>query len=169
MKKIIAALFVTLVLLVGCNDQSSITSPDVADSPQWIELRTNSLGKIEADYVEKEINGARGGWILFRYGYLRIPRKAFSGTEVISVSNDRELAVLDFGPEMNFDKNLRLSAIYTNLDLSGVNPSDVDFGYMGENGFEPVKYSRLVVNVNAGILAVYGAKLNHFSRYGWIR
>jgi hypothetical protein len=169
MKKLIVISLLTMIFFVACNDQNSITSPDSASSPQWVELNTNSMSKIEADYVEKRINGNKGGLILFRYGYLYIPRKSFDGNEVLSVSNDRELAYLDFGPEMEFDKDLHLSVIYNNLDLTGIDPASIKFGYMNNGQFEESDYSRLVVNVNAGILAVYGAKLNHFSRYGFLR
>jgi hypothetical protein len=169
MKKLIAVLFVSLVMFVGCNDQNSITSPDVADSPQWIELNSTSMAKVEAEYVEKEIKGSRGGLILFRLGYLYIPPKSFSGKEVISVANDQDLAFIDFGPSMEFDKDLYLTVIYTDLDLSGINPNTVEFGYLENGQFVASDYSRIVVNVDAGVLAVYGAKLNHFSRYGFLK
>ena len=59
--------------------------------------------------------------------------------------------------------------IYEGLDLTGINPEDVDFYYFSQNGaLVKAEYDRLEVNIATGRLFVLDAKLPHFSRYGFV-
>ena len=55
------------------------------------------------------------------------------------------------------------------LDLSGVNPANVDFVYLNNDGtIEQIIYENLEVIVSQGCLRVSNAYLPHFSRYGFV-
>ena len=167
MKKIFLLISLLITLIIGCTDNTLI-SPDIqSDHKNWLPLQNNSLQKISDEIVSKEINGARGGVITFNLGVLIIPRRAFQGTETITVANNNEFAVVDFGPSMQFDKDVSCTVIYKDINLDGFNPSDIDFGFMDGNNFVPVDYDRLIVDTKKGYLAVINAKFDHFSRYGF--
>ena len=168
MKKFFLVVPIMMLFLIGCAENSSLTSPEVQSSQKnWLPLQGASLQKISDDTVSKEINGAKGGVITFNLGVLHIPRGAFEGTEVITITNNNDLAVIDFGPSMQFNKDLTCSVIYKDIDLEGFEPSSIDFGFMDGDNFVPVEYDRLIVDKRRGYLAVIGAKFDHFSRYGF--
>ncbi len=168
MKKLFTVIPIVLLLAVACTQNNSITSPEVQSSERsWLPINDGSLAKFGHSTVEKKIRGDRGGFIAFNRGVLYIPRGAFEGTETITIENDNKVAAIDFGPSMQFDKDLICSVVYKHLDLSNVDPSNIEFGFMDGNNFYSVEYDRLVVDVRRGYLAVFGAKFDHFSRYGF--
>lgn len=166
MKKMLITLTIAVLFFLGCSEKTAITNPE-SQSRNWISLSNGSLSKITEDYVEKTINGDKGGIITFKLGILFVPRGAFEGTKTLTVANNNEFAVVDFGPSMQFDKPLLFTIHYTDLDLSGIDPSKVEFGFMDGNQFVPVSYQSLRVDVKRGTLTVIGAQINHFSRYGF--
>lgn len=168
MKRLFLIIPLILIIFVGCADNSDLTSPNFQSSERaWLPINSNSLEKFSDATVEKEIDGSKGGFIAFKRGILHIPKDAFEGSEVITVTNNNQLAVVDFGPSMKFKKDVECSIIYKNLDLTGFDPSQIEFGYMDGTNFIRTDYNRLVVNVKKGTLAVFGAKFDHFSRYGF--
>lgn len=168
MRRLLFVLPVLLAMFIGCSENSSLTSPEVQNNQKnWLPLQGDALQKFSDETVSKEINGSRGGVISFNLGVLYIPRNSFKGTEIITVSNNNEFAVIDFGPSMQFDKDLSCTVIYKDINLDGFDPSSIDFGYMDGDNFYSVEYDRLVVDTQRGYLAVIGAKFNHFSRYGF--
>ncbi|MBN1302479.1 MAG: hypothetical protein JW995_14775 [Melioribacteraceae bacterium] len=168
MKKILLLFTVAIISFTACSDQSSLTAPEQGTEKGWVSF-SNSLSKVDAQYVEKDIDGARGGIITFRYGYLLIPRGAFEGTRTITLDINNNEAYVDFGPDMTFDKPLKFTIIYRDVDLSGIDESGVQFGYMDGSDFVPVNYSNIIVNKKAKVLGVIGAELEHFSRFGFLR
>ena len=55
------------------------------------------------------------------------------------------------------------------VDLSGVNPNTLDFVYIDASGnIHPVEYEVVTMDAVNGKLEVKNAKLNHFSRYGFV-
>lgn len=168
MKKILIIFTIGVLFFLGCSEKTSITNPET-QSRSFISLSDGSLNKITDDYVEKSINGDKGGIITFRLGILLIPKGAFEGTKTLTISNDNKFAAVDFGPSMQFNKPLQFTIHYTDLNLSGIDPDKVDFGYMDGNKFEPAVYQSLRVDVKKGSLTVIGAEIHHFSRYGFTR
>jgi hypothetical protein len=71
---------------------------------------------------------------------------------------------------MTFNEDLVFDIKYTGLDLSNIDPNEIEFLYVdANNNTYPVQYSSLNVDVEKGILEVKGAVISHFSRYIWAR
>jgi hypothetical protein len=142
--------------------------------------------------VRKEIDGEDGGNVtLFKYyitesGYpfyiyatLDIPENAFQGTKIITMTLDEEFATIHFSPETQtyWDKPFILNQYFQGMDFVGlfgkninIAFDDLDFVYQNSNGqVEIVKKDAFEFNSHWGLIKVLGAKLTHFSRYGWIR
>ena len=181
-------IFTTLLTLIvfGCNQDPEITSPSSSSTnssieKQWITLSDNGGLSIEETFTKtkKNASGDRGWNITFDHtfssgirvmGDLECPENAYDGRLTFSFTlNDNE-TVIDFDPSpFSFDIPVEYTIIYEGLDLTGVNPEDVDFYYVSPSG-ELVKaeYDRLEVNIATGRLFVLDAKLPHFSRYGFV-
>ena len=175
------------LFLVGCSKDSSLVGPtgtDITNQPvqtqgdSFISLPFTSLDKLKKE--EKEINGDEGGTIeiegKLKHGIkfeakLVIPKGAFEGTKKITVKFDKKIAAFDFSPNnTTFDKPLLFTAKIEGLNLKGIDPNSVQFGYIDKNGnLVPIVYDEIKVDVEEGELAVYNAQLNHFSRYGWAK
>jgi len=187
MKKLLTLSLLSFLLFFGCNQESEITSP-VDNSPnsqlKLISLPTPSGGlNIESEYTAyKSINGSAGGSFWASYSYkggpnnvvymnsgLNFPANSFSGTKTISQTFSSTGAAMVFGPPMQFNTTVYYSLKIGGLDLSGVNPATLDFVYIDANGnMHPCEYSSIAIDIANGVLAVYNAEMNHFSRYGFV-
>lgn len=133
--------------------------------------------------VKKLINGLLGGTITLDKSYISkegklvtmlvdlvIPPLAFLGQREITVTIEDTIAVMNCGPSMNFQRSLLLVQTFTGLNLNNYNVKEIDFGYIGENGnFYPIPRTSIIVNKPFGLVSVVGAKISHFSKYGWVR
>ncbi len=82
---------------------------------------------------------------------------------------DDEYCASTFQPGMSFSKSGIYNISYTGVDLSGVNPSTVRFVYLKNDGtLEYPEHEGITVDFSIGKIAVKNAKLNHFSRYGFV-
>jgi hypothetical protein len=101
---------------------------------------------------------------------LRIPKGAFQGTEIITMTVNDEYAAIHFYPEMVFFKNLKFFQSFEGLDLENYQTGKLDFVFITDDGtLELIKKNGVQVVFPQGIVRVQNAKLPHFSRYGWIR
>ena len=101
---------------------------------------------------------------------LVIPPHCFTGQRNITLNIERDFALVNCSPQMEFKMPLHLVQTFTGLDLQNYETEEIDFVYIGKNGrFEHVDRTAIVVNKLLGIVTVLDAKLNHFSRYGWVR
>ena len=177
----------SILLIGGCNQESEITSPSTQPSleKQWITLYDNDgLNdglSIEETFTKtrRNANGDRGWNITFDHtfssgirvmGDLDCHENSYDGKLTFSFTlNDNE-TVIDFDPSpFAFDIPVEYTIIYEGLDLTGVNPEDVDFYYVAPSGaLVKAEYDRLEVNIATGRLFVLDAKLPHFSRYGFV-
>ena len=183
MKAIILNLFIAVGLFLGgCSDQSYLTGPSQQDpqsSSTLIKLGTKSLQK--AISISKTINGNTGGSIAIVgsfddgqiqvNGTLTVPAGAYTGDQTITVLMEGQYAVLDFGPSpFTFDKPLLFTMEISGVDLKGINPHDIVFVYIADDGsVTPIALGTTASNKNKGILSVYDAQIPHFSRYGWAK
>ena len=187
MKKLLTFSLLSFLLFFGCNQESEITSP-VDNSPnsqlKLISLPTPSGGlNIENDYTAyKSIDGSVGGSFWASYSYkggpnnmvymtsgLNFPANSFTGTKNISQTFSSTGASMVFGPPMQFNTTVYYSLKIGGLDLTGVNPETLDFVYIDANGnMHPCEYDYVMMDENSGTLMVRKAKLNHFSRYGFV-
>ena len=184
MKRIVLTSFLAVGLFfAGCSDQSSIVGPSQNISQQInktpIALNLNGLNKKIT--ASKNIDGSVGGTIeitgnldggdISLSGKLNIPAGAFAGSLNISATLDDHTASFDFGPSpISFNKALSFTMSISGLDLSSINPKDVEFGYTAPNGtFSTISYDNVNVDTSTGTLSVTNAHLMHFSRYNWAK
>ncbi len=100
---------------------------------------------------------------------LDVPRKAFEGVMEFDMIFDLENYSMELYPSpFTFDIPVEFSMYFYGLDLSEYAGYDLDFNYLdGEE--EELEYYYKDVDFDNGNLVIWGAKLNHFSRYGWVR
>jgi hypothetical protein len=183
-KFLLFAVFISFLALSGCSHYES--DPDAlppASSKSFIELPPKTqLSTENTFFTFKLISGLIGGEIGLNAGYngpnglvsinadLNIPSHAFLGLKLISYFINDQYAAVDFFPALTFNHSLTFDLTFTGLDLTGVNPDDVDFCYLDFFGhLHHVQYSQIVVDIPTGTLKVVGAKLEHFSRYIFAR
>jgi hypothetical protein len=180
MKKVLLIVALFGFGIWGCSENANLTGPEKSETQQsFMKVATNNSTMLMKTSVSKVIDGDRGGivWINLQsedkefgaFGALWFKRGSFDGKENISVSLADGIAALDFEPSgIPLDKAAILTATIKGLDLN--DGDDIDFKYIDENGnLASVDYRRLIVNKRRGWVTVIGAKLEHFSRYGWTR
>ena len=184
MKKILFPILLG-ILLSGCADVNNSLSPTpngntgkMFKMPRAADMTTETVFS-----NSQNISGNTGGNLQLNGSYqsttglvtiqanLNVPSNAYPGEKVLYVANSDAFAEVDFNPSISFDAPVLLNLTVTGLDLTGVNPSQVGFAYISDNGsyIEPITYDNLTVNTATGTLAVTNAHLTHFSRYIFIR
>ena len=189
MKKLLTLLVLGVFVIASCQQENSILDPpeklvqQSIDGKTWVDLPPRSDLSVETLYsFSNLINGAVGGIVLFStnfidtegneitiMGSLNVPAGAYSGSEDITVIIDNQTTSVDFTPSpMSFAVPLQLDIKY--MKLTTVDPNDnVDFYYLAPSGYlEPVEYMKLKIELEKGKLFCFGAKLPHFSRYGFV-
>lgn len=185
MKKLISACIISLLFAFGCTDQTNINSP--ADSQlntqgQLIKLPAPQGLSVETIHTEsKSINGNNGGYFTEQFSYqstsgivtitskLVFPANSFAGTKTITQSFNTETASLEFGPSMNFSRPVKYTLTISGVDLSNINSSALDFAYIAPDGsLTRVIYDSISLDTATNSIIVTNARLNHFSRYGFI-
>ena len=182
MKNIFIFFSITLMLIsFSCSDKSSINSPLQSD-------KTDQVYQIIDDeiFLSKEINGDIGGDLTIDtkcvntsgdtvtiIANLKIDPLAFEGVREIQMIPNFSNATIQFFPEMNFNKKIKLNLLFKGIDLQKLgftDSSNVRFVYIKDNGdIETVEYSSCNLIGNEKFLKVTGAQLSHFSRYSFIR
>ena len=100
---------------------------------------------------------------------LKFPKNAFVGTKEVTMTLDQLYGGAQFSPEGSFNLPALYNVTFMGIDLTGVNPADVDFVYLNDDGtIEPIEYDYLDVNISTGFIHLSNAKLSHFSRYGFV-
>lgn len=184
MKHLISFLFVTLLLILGCEQVTVVDQPpEQILNKQLVNLPIPSGLNVEDLHTEyKEINGETGGWFgedftyeggpngnVYFHSTLHFYAGSFTGTENIWQQFNTETAAITFGPSMQFNLPVDYTLTITGLDLTGVNPNTLDFVYIDANGnMYAVQKDYVYMDSNTGLLKVKNAKLNHFSRYGFV-
>jgi len=173
-----------IFILAGCAKENSIMGPQsspIQSTRQWIKINHSSSLSVENTYsASKSIDGSKGGsielsqifkndgnWALVT-AKLTIPKGAFSGTHVISYTVNTETAGIEFEPNISgFNKDLSLDLIFTGVNISGYQATDLSFSYLNDNTIVPAKFTYANANIAQGLLVVLGAQISHFSRFGW--
>jgi hypothetical protein len=137
-------------------------------------------------YAAKLINGEIGdeltlnetyidssGREIHIYARLRVLENSFPGNENITMIPNIEDLSIQLSPEMTFNREVRLDLIFTGIDLEKFGytaTGTYDFAFFADNGdIELIESDKSQVNIPQKKISVQNAKLNHFSRYGWIR
>ncbi len=194
MKKLLSTAVLLSLFVFGCSQDVGINNPVQQQQQQQVQQvqQQKSVIKLPADHqlltetqltIGKQIDGEVGGFIMgakiipggnmrfnVMYAALYVPAGAFQGTKNINVRFDYSDASIDFNPTGTvFDKPLSLTFSVSGLDFSGINLDNVDFVYINNKGeYEKIEYSYISKDAATGTLKVFNAKLNHFSRYGFI-
>jgi len=73
MKQLISFLFLTLLLIMGCNNESELTSPienNTIQEPNWIALPQAEGLQVNTEYTQTaSINGTQGGRLECSFSY----------------------------------------------------------------------------------------------------
>lgn len=188
MRFIYALSLLSFLLFFGCDQGIDITNPEdsATTSYQMIKLPPKKAGlSVETTFSKTEtIDGEDGGtiqlWKFYRaedghyvyiYVKLKVKEDSFDGEVDITLTVDDEYAAISFSPHMEFDVPLELDMTLYGLDLEALNltTGDYDFVFVDDNGnTEVVGYNAIHVNESQGKLWITKAKLNHFSRYGFV-
>lgn len=195
MKQLIRITVMFLALLVGCSKDVDINTPiQNQTSDEYVTrievdgtLYKGSSSKntpvLKAYTVSKEIDGSKGGIITYGnyeqaksgttahvYAACYFPAGAFSGKKTITMSLDTKTCVGTFSPAMTFDKPVSFSALYSGVNLSKYDASNISFVYFGANNeMTIIPSSYLYIDKDRGVLGILNAQLPHFSRYGFLR
>ena len=179
--------FISLVF-VGCSQfENNITEPEIKTLSENIDTVNNiHEDSLTSVFASKEIDGAIGGQITIQqdvvdstgrviniYVDLIVPIGAYQGIKTISMRVNWKTASINFYPSMQFDSSLTFHCMFTGLPLAQMgfqNGDTVKFVYIDKLGNTyPILNKEVSMNYNFGRLRVNNAKIQHFSRYGFIR
>jgi len=194
MKTILTVLMAATILLIGCDTSNDLSVNSAENNfakssiclPRYQQIPRPNKSPLWMDSVftmSQIIDGSFGGRMIMEKYYiaedgdsviikadLRIPAKAFKGTETITMTIDDNCAAVHFYPEMVFADTLRLFQSFEGLHLGNYDTNTIDFVYIRDNGLiELIKKNGIQIVVPQGIVRVQNAKLLHFSKYGWVR
>jgi hypothetical protein len=195
MKKLLTISTIILLFFVGCsNQENNLTSPINSDHEQLGKIKltstlSNTLGLAESNIVSTTqiINGALGGLLSFEqdavnsegklvhvYAQFQISPGAFIGSQTITMTADVNNGCVYFYPHMVFNQTCFLDYGLSNVNLYnlGFLPSDTkaDFVFFDDSGaIELIQNNGITLNFSKGIIKVNAAKIDHFSRYGFLR
>ncbi len=178
------------IAVFGCSNSgiNDPVQPEQSQGKQLLKLpaRSNTtLGKESSD--SKIIGVDKGGKILLSDSYtssdgnlvtinaeLIVPAKAFDDPSVkITITADKGFATFSFSPNMVFNKPLELNVTYTGLSSTELNEyanHQITFVYIDNYGnMTTIKNHGIQVEPSTGTLSVSGAKIDHFSRYGFAK
>ncbi len=185
MNKTTKLLLIPILFLFGCEQGIDISNPPPETGHQYklIKLpRPKNLSVEDLHTESKDINGDYGGWFSEGFSYyggpsgtvsflstLHFYAGSFSGTETITQTFNTETAAITFGPSMQFNVPVYYTLTITGLDLTGVDPTTLDFVFIDANGnMYPCEKESVTMDASTGMLKVKNAHLNHFSRYGFV-
>jgi hypothetical protein len=180
-------LFAMLTLFViGCSEQSNMLTPvnNVnTTEPNWIALpQAEGLSVNKEFSTSKWINSYYGGTLSEYESYYGgpfgrvtidvdayFPSYSFYGSKNITMIVDDQTCTATFSPHMVFNRSVVYNAVFTGVDLTGIDPSKVKFAYLAEDGsLEYAANEGITVDKSRGKLVVKNAKIPHFSRYGFV-
>ena len=161
-----------MIVFIGCDETSSILAPENEEVIQLEGYKVNYT----RNYT---VNGDKGGVLFLKVSWLNedsarvaleskltIPKGAYSGDLTFDMIFDLENYALELYPSpFTFDIPVLLDMKFSKIDLTGIDKNN--FTYL--DGEEEIEYKQIRTNEAEGTLAVYGAVLDHFSRYGWTR
>lgn len=185
MKNIFKISVIVSLLILGCSDQSNFSSNPVQKKANYSLIKLPAPKGLQVNNIysdTKEIDGSIGGTLSLSGCYnggpfgtlsvtatLEFPSGSFEGKKTLSMTADDEYCASSFQPGVSFSKAGVYNITYTGVDLSGINPSTVKFVYLRNDGsLEYPLHEGIIVDLAVGKISIQNAKLNHFSRYGFV-
>lgn len=161
------------VISTSDNNSEAISDPDWITIPQeGLEISTSKLVKGSEETLLDLNTSVQGGLFgnIQVNATLRFLRGSFEGERYVSMSINSEYGTASFSPSGTFDIPAIYNATIMGLDLSGINPDEIQFVYMDTDGkYYPIDVQHIYVEPQSGKLQVINAQIPHFSRYGWTR
>ncbi len=182
MKKYFLIVAVISLFVLGCTEQMSVNTPvdNSTKKVEWLTIKSEHGLSVEGTKTwYKSIIGANGATFystknlceyVSAYVKIQVPAGAFTGTKTISATLNCETLYADFAPTpMTFNKLIYYTVEYRGVDLSGIDPTNLDFFYIdGYGNMVKATYDNIYVDVVNNKLGVVNAQLPHFSRYGFV-
>lgn len=191
MKRVFLLIVLVGITFLGCSDNydsTNVSAPTKTNNFNKEGLLTSDLEIEVATHrlsITELIDGEVGGELLIDttyvnyqgreinvFGKLTIKQSSFPGLNYITMILNPEAATIKLFPDIVFEKEVILSVIYTGIDLVALGyttSGHYDFVYFGENGIEIILSDDSKVDMENQEIKVKNAKLEHFSRYGWIK
>lgn len=154
------------------------------------QIEISSIDSItfqETASITQNIDGVMGGIIEYNRGIinaegkvvqvdarLEIPANAFIGNRNISMNVNVDSGYISFSPNLDFNVPCDLNFGLMNMDLIKLgftsSANIANFVYIDDAGaIFPVINQGIIYDFDNGILKVNSAKIDHFSRYGFVR
>ncbi len=173
MKITLTTLLLSALVLVGCADDASfLTSSETqiiqqSNSPNWIQLPDNEGMSVENQFsVTEYVTKKDGGELIIDESYyggphgevkviakLKFYKNTVKKSSMITMTVDNESGAISFSPPTAFKKAADLYVKFEGLDLSNVDPDDVEFiNHTPDNNVYPVLYESIVVDVSSGTI-----------------
>jgi hypothetical protein len=178
MKKIFLLAILVGITLLSCSDNqdsnilSSNTETDLF-SPRHLYSTKLINGEIGDELILNETYIDSTGREINIFARLRILENSFPGELTITMTPNAEDLSIQFSPEITFNRDVRLDLVFTGIDLEEfgyTTTGTYDFAFFADNGdIELIESDKSQVNLPQKKISVQNAKLNHFSRYSWIR
>ncbi len=199
MGKLLTIISLVFLAFTACQENSSIVEPTTANievpntsinlNDQQHEYGQRISIVLEDTVFEQTIysknltiDGTKGGRVSVQYLYkskddriqrlsatLTIPDSAYEGELTFKMIFDLENLGVELYPSpFSFNKPVILDLSFFNVDLSKFDLDNLTFDYLDG---EPthLTYDQLLYNLGNGTLTIRGARIPHFSRYGWTR
>lgn len=183
------SLFITAllagVLFFGCSRDNSIVdpaSPVTQTQGHLISLpvSTSGLSSEATNTFTFNVNGWEGAYQTMYLNFAgtnatvsanyTFPKNVFTGQKTIVITFNNDKASAEYTPSpITFSSPVIANIKYTGLNLASVNPANVKFVCLPPSGaFEVIQCERIDVDKTTGVINIVNAKINHFSKYGFI-
>jgi hypothetical protein len=178
MKKLFLLSILVGITFLSCSDNQDVnivSAHSITDLSSSGQLYAAKLinGKIGDELILNETYIDSNGREIHIYARLHVLENSFFGNETITITPNVEDLSIQFSPEMIFDRDVRLDLVFTGIDLEKfgyTTTGTYDFAFFADNGdIELIEADLSHANIPEQKISVQNAKLNHFSRYGWIR
>ena len=149
-----------------------ISLPSNGDKSVETEFSTSMWVKPSSDYeliIDRNYSGGVHGEVKV-IAKLKFYAGSVSQNTLISMSIDDETACITFSPAMVFNKVAELYVKFEGLNLSDVDPGNLDFLYLKDDGtVGQIEYKEIIFDQSSGILELKEGKIPHFSRFGFVK
>jgi hypothetical protein len=175
------------MFLVGCsNQENNVTGPTTNDT-QFSKVTLSDPLPIQFATTIKAIDGSIGGKITMVQNVLssegrivqvnsefEVTAGAFVGIQNITMTVDADNGCVSFSPHMNFSQTCFLNFGLQNMNLANLGfvkgDKKAEFVYFNDYGtIDPVANMGVNVIYGKGNIQVQKGRINHFSRYGFVR
>jgi len=199
MKHLLSITAVLVKFFVGCsNQENNITGPGTnsvnqlsKESKILTDLSStrliSNLLPFQLTTITQVIDGTLGGTVSFVQKVMssegrevqveacfKIPKLAFTGTKNITMTVNVDNGTISFFSHMIFNNTCLLDFRLSNMNLAhlGFVPQDTKAEFVffnDEGGIETVQSLGVKLDYSTGYIKVQTVKINHFSRYGFVR